>query len=71
MSTCQNRKVCYSKSDNGADLIVTTSTSVSNIQFEKRLAVQIKSYTGEHHYAGAFVSDILKKVIRAYYCIKA
>jgi len=37
------------KSDNGADLIVTTSTSVSNIQLENTIVVQIKSYTGEHH----------------------
>lgn len=36
------------KSDNGADLIVTTSASVSNIQLENTIVVQIKSYTGEH-----------------------
>ena len=36
------------KKDYGADLIVTTSTAISNIQFEKKIVVQIKSYTGEH-----------------------
>ena len=41
------------KSDNGADLIVTSSMSISNIQFEKRIVVQIKSYTGEHYNLGA------------------
>ena len=41
------------KSDNGADLIVTTSTSISNIPLENTIVVQIKSYTGEHCDLGA------------------
>lgn len=37
------------KTDYGADLIVTTSTTISNIQFENKIVVQIKSYTGAHY----------------------
>lgn len=37
------------KKDYGADLIVTTSTAISNIQFENKIVVQIKSYTGVHY----------------------
>ena len=52
------------KSDNGADLIVTTSMSISNIQFEKRIVVQIKSYTGEHYDLGAV--EQIKKAIKEF-----
>jgi len=35
--------------DYGADLIVTTSILVSNIQFENKIVVQIKSYENDHY----------------------
>lgn len=35
-------------SDYGADLIVTMSMSVGNLQFERRIVVQVKSFEGSH-----------------------
>ena len=35
--------------DHGADLIVTTSTSLGQLQLENRVIVQVKSYEGSHY----------------------
>ena len=35
--------------DHGADLIVTTSTSIGHLQLENRVIVQVKSYEGRHY----------------------
>ncbi len=35
--------------DHGADLIVTMNTSLGNLEFENRIIVQVKSFTGTHH----------------------
>ncbi|HIE00488.1 MAG TPA: restriction endonuclease [Thiotrichaceae bacterium] len=37
------------KTDNGADLIVTMQTSIANIEFEKKIVVQLKSFGGTHN----------------------
>ncbi len=35
--------------DYGADLIVTMSTSLGNLEFENKIIVQVKSFEGTHH----------------------
>jgi len=37
------------KTDNGAGLIITTKSSIGNLDFENRIVVQIKSYEGKHN----------------------
>jgi hypothetical protein len=52
------------KTDFGADLIVTTSIQISNIQFENIIVVQIKSYQGEHYDLSAV--NQIKTAIKKY-----
>lgn len=35
--------------DHGADLIVHTQTNISNIEFENKIIIQVKSFEGEHY----------------------
>jgi restriction endonuclease Mrr len=51
-------------SDNGADLIITTSYFVGNIDFENVLVVQAKSFSGEQHDLTAV--DQIKTAITKY-----
>ena len=37
------------KTDYGADLIVTTKSSIGNLDFENKIVVQIKSFEGKHY----------------------
>ena len=37
------------KTDNGADLIVTTNNSIGNLVFENKIIIQIKSFEGNHN----------------------
>lgn len=37
------------KTDYGADLIVTTKSSIGNLEFENKIVVQIKSFEGKHY----------------------
>jgi len=50
--------------DHGADLIVTTQSSVANLMFENRIVVQIKSYAGDHYDLGAV--DQVRAAIEEY-----
>lgn len=52
------------KTDNGADLIVTLNTSLSNIQFENKIVIQIKSFGGEHYDLNAI--DQIVNAIKIY-----
>ena len=37
------------KTDYGADLIITTKSSIGNLDFENKIVVQIKSFEGKHY----------------------
>ena len=37
------------KTDHGADLIITTKSSIGNLDFENKIIVQIKSFQGSHN----------------------
>jgi hypothetical protein len=37
------------KTDNGADLILTTQVSIASIEFENKIVVQLKSFVGSHY----------------------
>jgi len=50
--------------DYGADLIVTTSASLGNLEFENKVIVQVKSFEGAHHDLEAV--DQVKTGIRKY-----
>jgi restriction endonuclease Mrr len=52
------------KTDNGADLVLTTSIAISNIQFENKIVVQIKSYDGDHYDLSAV--EQIKTAIKKY-----
>jgi hypothetical protein len=50
--------------DNGADLIVTTKTSIANIALDQCVVVQIKSFEGSHYDLGAI--DQIKGGMKKY-----
>lgn len=50
--------------DYGADLVVTTHSSIANIAFENRIVVQVKSFGGKHYDLSAI--EQVKKGIQRY-----